>query len=251
MSLAAFGGYNKVTGDGCEATIAQYVADTKSYVDRHDQGNVRYDEEQALTETQKAQAVANMGLADIAPAILALVNHVTELERQLAAYNDRKLCESTAPANTNVRGVNFTWTGNYRCVVSGQLQSGSAASDYFAYAENLPTDDIQPGKQYFIAFSSTGSEVLLRVSYWVQGANGLTQYNENYREDTPFFLSRNAVAFALSLFVPANSGYVSENVSVGVYSAAPSNIYLFNMIKKLQSSSGSGSGTIVAPIITG
>jgi len=251
MSLAAFGGYNKVTGDGCEAVIAQYVADTKSYVDRHDQGNVRYDEEQALTETQKAQAVANMGLEQLLPAVSALITRVTELERQLAAYNARKLCEDTAPTSGYVRGVGFTWTGNYRCVLHGQLQSGSATSDYFAYAENLPTADIQPGKQYFIYFVSTGTEVYLRVSYWVPGSDGsLVQYNENYRDCTPFFLSRNAVAFGLSLYVPSNSGYVSETVNVGLFSTAPSNIHLYNMIKALHPTNPN-SGTIVAPVVTG
>ena len=250
MTLSAFGGYNKVTGEGCAALISEYVADTKTYVDKHDLGALRYDEAQALSEEEQAQVVMNIGLEQLLPAVNALVTRVTELERQLATYNARKLCDDTAPTSGYVRGVGFTWTGNYRCVLNGQLQSGSATSDYFAYAENLPTSDIEAGKTYFIYFVSTGNEVYLRVSYWVPGSGGsLVQYNENYKDCTPFFLSRNAVAFGLSLYVPSGSGYVSETVNVGLFSTAPSNIHLYNMIKALHPSTNPNSGIIVTPVL--
>ena len=220
-------------------------------------GAVRFDGDQDLSEEEREQARANIDAASIIQvdeevdelegAIDALVARVAELERQLSAYNTKKFCDSTTPQGGSVNGVGFSWTGNFRCSVYGTALS-NAESDYFAYSDDLAADGIETGKSYFLRFKSTGSRVYLRVTYWTLSDGGeLVPHSENYNQETTYVLPRTAVAFGLSLYVYTSSAYVSENVDVGLYSAAPSNKDLYYMIKALQSSSTPGD----TPIIVG
>ena len=199
----------------------------------------------AVEAAQAAQQAAEEAAQQAQSIIDALLARVTELESQLATYNTVKLCNSTAPKSGGVNGVSFSWTGNYRCTVSGTPQS-NAESDYFAYSDDLAADGIETGKSYFLRFNSTGGKVYLRVTYWTLSDSGeLVPHSGNYKEEATYFLPRTAVAFGLSLYVYSSSSYVSDNVTVGLYSAAPSNIDLYNMIKALKSSSGGSSGGII------
>ena len=191
------------------------------------------------------------GIAELQNTITTLTTRINELEYQLATYNTKKFCDNITPHDGSVNGVGFYWTGNYRCSINGTAQS-NAESDYFVYSDNLAADGLEPGKFYFLRFSRIGSgtRVRLHITYWTQGdGDTLIPHSEDYTQEANYFLPRNAVAFGLSLIVYASASYVSENVFVGLYSAAPSNKDLYTMITNLQNSSNNSGGT--TPIIVG
>lgn len=215
MSLAAFGGYNKVTGDGCEAVIAQYVADTKKYVDKHDQGNVRYDDTQELTDEQQSQARQNIGVDSI-----------------LMNCNSVKLCDSTQPANNTDAGVTFTWTGNSKCVVTG-TPNGNAISRSCVKANPLPTDEVKAGGTYFVYFKSTGTKCRVQASWYIDNPGGFPRAGSQLLTKSQMFtVPAAAISFFLEAYVPSGSGAVNETVTIGLYSA-PTNLALWEAIQAL------------------
>lgn len=215
LSLKTAFGFNKFEADHCNCSILQYTADTKTYVDDHTEGALRYDDTQELTDEQQSQARQNIGVDSI-----------------LMNCNSVKLCDSTQPTNNTDCGITFTWTGNSKCVVTG-TPNGNAISRSCVKANPLPTDEVKAGGTYFVYFKSTGTKCRVQASWYIDNPGGFPRLGSQLLTKSQMFtVPAAAISFFLEAYVPSGSGAVNETVTIGLYSA-PTNLALWEAIQAL------------------
>lgn len=215
LSLKTAYGFNKFEADHCNCSVLQYTADTKTYVDDHTEGALRYDDTQELTDEQQSQARQNIGVDSI-----------------LMNCNSVKLCDSTQPTNNTDCGITFTWTGNSKCVVTG-TPNGNAISRSCVKANPLPTDEVKAGGTYFVYFKSTGTKCRVQASWYIDNPGGFPRAGSQLLTKSQMFtVPAAAISFFLEAYVPSGSGAVNETVNIGLYNA-PTNVALWEAIQAL------------------
>ena len=183
-------------------------------------GAVRFDGDQDLREDERKQARNNLAAASL------------QQLSALSGTNSVKLCDSTQPANNTDCGITFTWTGNFKCAVTGTA-SGNAISRSCVKANPLPTDEVKAGGTYFVYFKSTGTKCRVQASWYIDNPGGFPRAGSQLLTKSQMFtVPAAAISFFLEAYVPSGSGAVNETVNIGLYNA-PTNLALWEAIQAL------------------
>lgn len=183
-------------------------------------GAVRFDGDQDLSEEAREQARNNIAAASL------------QQLSALSGTNSVKLCDSTQPANNTDCGITFTWTGNFKCAVTGTA-SGNAISRSCVKANPLPTDEVKAGGTYFVYFKSTGTKCRVQASWYIDNPGGFPRAGSQLLTKSQMFtVPAAAISFFLEAYVPSGSGAVNETVNIGLYNA-PTNLALWEAIQAL------------------
>lgn len=161
----------------------------------------------------EAAAASASSVQASAEQIQANANRITDLSDELAVYNSadviRGLWDRSSP--TTSHGVTFTWTEDHFVVTGGSTpprDSASARNIIGPPAEPLPAG-VVPGSQLYLRYSTSDSDVKLRISWYGEGFEKTRAYNSNTIIPVP----EEARSWYIRLYIEA-SATVTEGTEV-------------------------------------
>ena len=150
-------------------------------------------------------------LFSVSGATKVLDSDVAEMKEALKDIMPRNvLLDFGNFANVESHGVTFTWSADHEnCVVDGTADSAYAFDFIWIYTDGLP-EDIKPGRQYNLIFTSSDENKVAAHIYYLLPEEEVT--STRYFSDATITIPDNCVGITVRLDVA--NGVACENVAV-------------------------------------